>query len=74
MGKKPSYASTRSMRLQQLQNEIDNLALLVNEAKRQSDKIQAAADALGDDLLVDLEPGILPENGSDRRNRLRKSE
>jgi hypothetical protein len=64
----------KNVRLQQLQDEIDKLALLVNQAKVQSDKIQAVADALGDAVFVNLEPGILPETGSDKRNRLRKSD
>ena len=41
----------RDDQLERLRTEIDKLALLVSEAKRQSDKIQAAADALGDTLL-----------------------
>ena len=61
----------RNAQLQHLQDEIDKLALLVNEAKRQSDRIQAAADALGDAVLVNFEAG-LPSAASDKRGRLRK--
>ena len=63
----------KSAHLQQLHNEIDRLALLVNEAKRQSDRIQAAADALGDDVLVNLGDGMLA-SASDKRTRLRKTD
>jgi len=63
----------KSAHLQQLHDEIDRLALLVNEAKRQSDRIQAAADALGDDVLVNLGDGMLA-SASDKRTRLRKTD
>ena len=63
----------KSAHLQQLHDEIDRLALLVNEAKRQSDRIQAAADALGDDVLVNLGDGMLV-SASDKRTRLRKTD
>ena len=63
----------KSAHLQQLHDEIDKLALLVNEAKRQSDRIQAAADALGDDVLVNLGDGMLA-SASDKRTRLRKTD
>ncbi|MGA7504033.1 MAG: hypothetical protein WA252_20990 [Candidatus Sulfotelmatobacter sp.] len=43
--------------IQRLQEEIDKLALLVNEAKKQSDRIQAAADAFGERMLVEDEDG-----------------
>jgi hypothetical protein len=51
-------SSARQAMIQQLQDEIDRLALLVFEAKKQSDRIQAAADALGDPILANLEPGL----------------
>ncbi len=35
----------------QLQKELDRLALLIQEVKRQSAIVQAAADAIGDRLL-----------------------
>ena len=63
----------KSAHLQQLHDEIDKLALLVNEAKRQSDRIQAAADALGDDVLVNLGDGMLA-SANDKRTRLRKTD
>jgi hypothetical protein len=61
----------RNAQLQHLQEEIDKLALLVNEAKRQSDRIQAAADALGDAVLIGFDGGIA-SGASDKRARLRK--
>ena len=59
--------------LQQLHDEIDKLALLVNEAKRQSDRIQAAADALGDDVFVNLGGEVLASS-TDKRTRFRKTD
>jgi hypothetical protein len=67
-------SNPKNVRLQQLQDEIDKLALLVNEAKRQSDKIQAAADALGDSVFAELDGGIIPGVGTDKRSRSRKTE
>jgi hypothetical protein len=43
-----SNGSFRQAQAQQLQKEIDKLALLLYEAKKQSDRIQAVADAMGD--------------------------
>jgi hypothetical protein len=37
----------------QLRNEIDKLALFVGELKAIADSVQKAADALGDELLLD---------------------
>jgi uncharacterized membrane protein YjjP (DUF1212 family) len=54
----PSPRSTTTIRvsqIQRLQDEIDKLAILVHEAKRQSDRIQVAADAFGDLMLFDAE-------------------
>jgi len=65
-------SNAKSVHLQRLQDEIDKLALLVNEAKRQSDRIQAAADALGDSVFADLEATILPF--PDRRSRQKKTD
>jgi hypothetical protein len=67
-GSRPGGRPVRNAQLQHLQDEIDRLALLVYEAKRQSDRIQAAADALGDAVLMDLENGAANE----KRDRLRK--
>jgi hypothetical protein len=50
-----STSSIRGSQIQRLQDEIDKLALLVHEAKKQSDRIQAAADAFGDLILLDPE-------------------
>ncbi len=57
-------SSARCARVQQLHDEIDKLALLLAEVKRQSDRIQGAADALGEAAL-DLEAAsILSKDGS----------
>jgi len=42
-----------SLRLQ-LQEEIDTLALLILEVRRQSDKVQAIADEIGESLLPNM--------------------
>ncbi len=65
---------SRHAQLQQLQDEIDRLALLVNEAKKQSDRIQDAADALGDTFFADMDGGVASPTNGDRRSRPRKSE
>ncbi|HVN19041.1 MAG TPA: hypothetical protein VMU05_09725 [Dongiaceae bacterium] len=39
---------------EQLLNEIDNLALLLHEVRKQTDRIEAAADAIGDAVLSHL--------------------
>lgn len=39
---------------EQLLNEIDNLALLLHEVRKQTDRIEAAADAIGDSILARL--------------------
>lgn len=48
-------ADSTRMEAEELLNEIDNLALLLQEVKRQSDKIEAAADAIGDAILSRLD-------------------
>jgi hypothetical protein len=42
------------LQAEQLLNEIDNLALLLHEVRKQTDKIEAAADAIGDSILTRL--------------------
>ena len=59
----------------QLQKEIDKLALLIEEVKKQSDKVQAAADAIADRILLEAprqysknrRNGIKGLNGPDMR-------
>lgn len=46
------FESTASLRLQ-LQQEIDKLALLIEEVKKQSDRVQATADAIADRILLE---------------------
>lgn len=69
-------ADTKRAKIQQLQFEIDKLALLVYEAKKQGDRIQAAADALGEPILahLDIAPSIrsdYEQPGKSSRSRLR---
>ena len=69
----------RQFQIQQLQQEIDQLALLVLEAKKQSDRIQAAADALGDtelsefesELSADSKDGLKREKAGGKKSRTR---
>lgn len=68
---RPVTRPARNAQLQQLQDEIDKLALLVNEAKRQSDRIQAAADALGDAVFISFAAEVSSAT-TDKRGRLRK--
>ena len=44
-----------------LLNEIDNLAILLHEVKRQTDRIEAAADAIGDAVLSHLDGARIQE-------------
>ncbi len=39
---------------ERLQNELDHLALLLDEVKRQTERVEAAADAIGDALISQL--------------------
>ena len=47
-----SQAGGVSLRVE-LQREIDRLALLIEEVKRQGDKVVAVADAIGDRMLAE---------------------
>lgn len=55
-----------------LLNEIDSLALLLHEVRKQTDRIEAAADAIGDAILSALggETGALPSLPTGRRSVL----
>jgi hypothetical protein len=66
-----SKQNAKNLQLQRLQEEIDKLALLVNEAKCQSDRIQAAADALGDAVFAEIDAAMLSA-GNGKRNRSSK--
>ena len=48
-------AGNSRMEAEQLLKEIDNLALLLHEVKKQTDRIEAAADAIGDAILSHLD-------------------
>ena len=47
-------AGNSRMDAEELLKEIDNLALLLHEVKKQTDRIEAAADAIGDSILSHL--------------------
>ena len=55
---KNSNAVIRRAKVQQLQKELDSLALLLEQVKKQTDRVGAAADAIGDAVIGDLEMGI----------------
>jgi len=42
----------------QLRREIDRLAILLEQVRKQSERVQAAADAMGYNLVLDLENPI----------------
>lgn len=42
----------------QLRREIDRLAILVEQVRKQSERVQAAADAMGYNLVFDLQNPI----------------
>ena len=50
----------------QLQTEVDRLAVLLDEVKKQTARVQAAADAIGDKVLPNQLTSSLPQrNGGD---------
>jgi len=71
--------SAASLRLQ-LQKEIDKLALLIEEVKKQSDRVQATADAIADRILLEAprqhsrtrRNGLKGVNAPDSRNSTTK--
>ena len=48
----------------QLQNEVDRLAVLLEEVKKQTARVQAAADAIGDNVLSNQVKDSLPHGNS----------
>ena len=50
---------------EELLKEVDSLALLLDQVKRQSQRIQAVADAIGDETFQGLLPGNRPALGAD---------
>jgi hypothetical protein len=53
--------TVRRHEAEQLLNEIDNLAILLHEVRKQTDRIGAAADAIGDAVLSHLEGARMQE-------------
>lgn len=53
-------ASNSRMEAEELLNEIDNLAILLHEVKKQTDRIEAAADAIGEAILSHLRTDRAP--------------
>jgi hypothetical protein len=50
-----AHTGNSGIEAEELLNEIDNLALLLHEVKKQTDRIEAAADAIGDSILSHLD-------------------
>lgn len=65
--KSASVESDKLRRAEELLKEVDSLALLLEEVKRQSARIQAAADAIGEELF---EAFPLTANGSKRQTSI----
>jgi len=63
-----SYPLITRAQAEKLQRELDRLALLLNEVKRQTDKVEAAADAIGDALIGHLDT-VPPFAERDSRKR-----
>ena len=63
-------ADSARMEAEELLNEIDNLALLLHEVKRQTDRIEAAADAIGDAILSRLDDAPVASSRVSRRSIL----
>ncbi len=61
--KSSSSNNVRQAQARQLLKEIDKLALLLYETKRQSDRVQAIADAMGDAILGNLEEQLAALGG-----------
>lgn len=53
--KSPRSSFVTRAQANQLQKELDQLALLLDEVKRQTEKVEAAADAIGDALISQLQ-------------------
>ena len=51
----------------QLRREIDRLAILLEKVRKQSERVQAAADAMGSNLVFDLESSFRQHTGQDSK-------
>ena len=61
------------MQAEELLSEIDKLALLLHEVRKQTDKIEAAADAIGDAILSRLQNGLESASLGASRPSLRRT-
>jgi len=57
------------MGAEELLDEIDNLALLLHEVRKQTDRIEAAADAIGDAILNRLDTARATSTSAARTSR-----
>lgn len=62
--KSTTHEDDRMRRAEELLREVDSLALLLEEVRRQSARIQAAADAIGDEVFEDFPVKKVNANGS----------
>lgn len=51
-----------------LLDEIDNLAVLLHEVRKQTDRIEAAADAIGDSILNRIDPAQAASPSGSRKS------
>ncbi len=70
MLKNYSNPNIRRAQAQQLQRELDSLALLLEQVKKQTDRVGAAADAIGDALLGALEPAAVVHHAKATRRKV----
>jgi hypothetical protein len=63
------YVNGKRVRVEELLKEIDNLAVLLHQVKLQTDKVEAAADAIGDAILNRLGTRRLTSAGLDGNRR-----
>lgn len=61
--------SERIIRSRRLLKEVDTLALLLEEVKQQTEKIQAQADAIGDFVIESLNSDKPPALSSEQAKR-----
>lgn len=51
----------------QLRREVDRLALLLEQVRKQSERVQAAADAMGCNLVFDLQSAVSSNSGQNSK-------
>ena len=64
-----AHTSDSPMEAEELLNEIDNLAVLLHEVRKQTDRIEAAADAIGDAILTRMGTGRTTSTAGSRTSK-----